>query len=111
MKHRDPNRETMNKYAGRVLKRIRNEMGLSQLDVAEWLSLQAERAIDHKTIYRWENGLATVPAWVIFEIELLQKQVNSQIGAEPIKNVAIEQRELLLNAILNTVRGWLKDNI
>lgn len=108
MQNSDPDRQMMNQYAGRRMELMRKDLALTQAELAELLSFEAEKQVDHKTIYRWEKGQVTVPAWALCHLQLICDEFKTTQHQLNVEEFVKENQSNLVFNVLNKVRGWLK---
>lgn len=111
MQNSDPDRQVMNQYAGKRLELMRKELELTQAELAELLSFESEKQVDHKTIYRWEKGQVTVPAWALCHIQLFFDEFKTTQHQENMKHFVKQNQQGVVLSVLTKVRGWLKSRV
>ena len=101
----------MKEYAAKRLINVRKDLNLTQTELAEIVSFKSENIVDIKTVYRWEKGLAPVPAWVLLHLEMLRTEFEIEKTEESIKRSLGDKKDALVDSVLNKVRGFLKGDL
>ena len=110
MAEKEPDRAFLIKHNGWLFRELRISLELTQLELAEILSFKNDTAIDVKTISKWENGKARLPAWAKTQLEDLIEQYDHKQHARASKGAALEQKKARSNAILDKIKDSFKGN-
>ncbi len=106
----EPVRSLLSKHLAIQFRQNRKQLGLSQLEMAEYLSSD-DVTTAMKTIQRWEKGESTIPAWAIKQQEMMLDYMGELKLAESGKKQLLKTSNDISNGLLpvlkNKVKGWL----